>query len=258
MIIGRSDCQPDAKAAAVSTELNAPPQAAEFLPGSQFLPGGTGDVSGDDGGGVPVQGSSGPVVSHGGSGIGVRGGFLHVAQPDPGVQRRGDERVPQRVRTDRLGDTGAAGHPADDPPSAVPVQPTAIRRQEDRSLAAPTARSIARAVRGASGTVTTLPPLRVTTKVRCPRSTPKASMSAPVASDTRSPFNASSEISACSPAVPSPAAAAVEGRAAGAALRASSYGVIVVANASVRLLVLPLLVCTKNDLNAVPSFVSPW
>ena len=83
-------------------------------------------------------------------------------------------------------------------------------------------------------------------------------MSAPVASDTRSPFNASSEISACSPAVPSPAAAAVEGRAAGAALRASSYGVIVVANASVRLLVLPLLVCTKNDLNAVPSFVSPW
>jgi hypothetical protein len=52
--------------------------------------------------------------------------------------------------------------------------------------------------------------------------------------------------------------AAVEGRAVGAALRASSYGVIVVANASVRLLVLPLLVCTKNDLNAVPSFVSPW
>jgi hypothetical protein len=51
--------------------------------------------------------------------------------------------------------------------------------------------------------------------------------------------------------------AAVEGRAAGAALHAFIYGVIVVANASVRLLV-SLLVCTKNDLNAVPSFVSPW
>ena len=51
--------------------------------------------------------------------------------------------------------------------------------------------------------------------------------------------------------------AAVEGRAAGAALHAFSYGVIVVANASVRLPV-SLLVCTKNDLNAVPSFASPW
>ncbi len=52
--------------------------------------------------------------------------------------------------------------------------------------------------------------------------------------------------------------AVVEGRAAGAALRAFIYGVIVVANASVRLLVSPLWVCTKNDLNAVPSFASPW
>jgi hypothetical protein len=52
--------------------------------------------------------------------------------------------------------------------------------------------------------------------------------------------------------------AAVEGRATGAALRAFIYGVIVVANASVRLFVSPLLVCMKNDLNAVPSFASPW
>jgi hypothetical protein len=43
------------------------------------------------------------------------------------------------------------------------------------------ARSIALAVRGASGIVTTLPPLRVITRVRCPRSMPSASMSAPVA-----------------------------------------------------------------------------
>ena len=52
--------------------------------------------------------------------------------------------------------------------------------------------------------------------------------------------------------------AAAEGRAAGAALRAFIYGVIVVANASVRLFVLPLLVCTKTDLKAVPLFASPW
>jgi hypothetical protein len=51
--------------------------------------------------------------------------------------------------------------------------------------------------------------------------------------------------------------AAVEGRAAGAALRACVYGVMVVANTSVRLLVLPL-VCTKTDLNAVPLLASPW
>jgi hypothetical protein len=36
-----------------------------------------------------------------------------------------------------------------------------------------------------------------------------------------------------------------------------AYGVIVVAKASVRLPV-SLLVCTKNDLNTVPSFASPW
>src|SRR5215472_5770269 len=74
------------------------------------------------------------------------------------------------------------------------------------SLRSPTAKSIARAVRGASGIVTTLPPLRVMTKVRCPRSTPKASMLAPVASETRSPLRASSETSACSAGAPRPAA----------------------------------------------------
>jgi hypothetical protein len=70
----------------------------------------------------------------------------------------------------------------------------------------PMTRSIARAVRGASGMVTTLPPLRVITRVRWPRSIPSASMSAPVASETRSPFSASSEISACSAGGPGPAA----------------------------------------------------
>src|SRR5947209_1941829 len=71
------------------------------------------------------------------------------------------------------------------------------RRPSAARNTGPSVRSpIARAVRGASGTVTTLPPLRVTARVRCPRSRPRCSMSAPVASETRSPFSASSEISA--------------------------------------------------------------
>jgi len=44
--------------------------------------------------------------------------------------------VPQGVRPDQLGDPGAAGDPADDPPGAVPVQPPAIGGQEDRPVAA--------------------------------------------------------------------------------------------------------------------------
>ena len=95
---------------------------AELLPGSSFLPGGTGEAGRDDVGHVPVEAAASTVVSHGGAGIGVRGGFLHVAQRDPSVQRGGDERVPQGVRPDRLGDPGAAGYPADNPGGAVPVQ----------------------------------------------------------------------------------------------------------------------------------------
>ena len=84
-------------------------------------------------------------------------------------------------------------------------RPSAVRKTGP-SLRSPTARSIARAVRRASGMVTTLPPLRVMTSVRWPRSTPSASMLAPVASETRKPFSASSEMRACSPGSPRPAA----------------------------------------------------
>ena len=62
-------------------------------------------------------------------------GFLDVAQRDAGVEGGGDEGMPQGVRPDRLGDPGAAGDPADDPPGAVPVQPPPARCEEHRSLA---------------------------------------------------------------------------------------------------------------------------
>ena len=137
----------------------------------------------------------------------MRGSFLDVAQRHPRIERGGDERVPQRVGRDGLADPGAAGGLADDPPGTVPVQPpSSAARNTGPSVRSLMAGSIARAVRGASGMVTTLPPLRVIVRVRWPRSRPRCSMSAPVASETRSPFKASKEISACSGGGPSPAA----------------------------------------------------
>jgi hypothetical protein len=41
--------------------------------------------------------------------VGMRGGLLHVAQRDPGIERGGDERVSERVRGDGLADPGTAG-----------------------------------------------------------------------------------------------------------------------------------------------------
>jgi hypothetical protein len=46
------------------------------------------------------------------------------------------------------------------------------------------------------GIVTSLPPLRNTVSVRCPRSSPRASMLAPITSETRNPFNANSDTNA--------------------------------------------------------------
>ena len=99
--------------------------------------------------------------------VGVTRGLLHVAERDAGIQRGGDERVPQGVWSDSLVDPGATGDATHDPGCAVPVETLTVAGQQNRSLgASPTTRSIARAVRGASGTVTVLPPLRRTTKVR--------------------------------------------------------------------------------------------
>ena len=42
---------------------------------------------------MPIQTAAGTVVPHRGPGISVLGGFLHVPQRDPSVQRSGDERM---------------------------------------------------------------------------------------------------------------------------------------------------------------------
>lgn len=64
----------------------------------------------------------------------MRGGFLDITERDTRVEGGGNECVPQRVRPDRLGDPGAAGHPADDPGGAVRVQPLSVWGEEDRPI----------------------------------------------------------------------------------------------------------------------------
>jgi hypothetical protein len=61
--------------------------------------------------------------------------FAH-AERDPGIQGGGDERMPQGVRPDRLGDSGADGYPADDPGGTVPVQPPGCDRAGGGGLVA--------------------------------------------------------------------------------------------------------------------------
>ena len=185
-----------------------PPLAARPTSGIWVaeLPRCSGYAGGDDAGGVPVQAGPRPVVAHGGARVGVGGSLLHVAQRDPSVEGGGDETVsqcgltslaiPARRVTRRT--IRAAACRSSRLPYAVTKRGPSVR--------SPIARSIALAVRGARGMATTLPPLRAMTRVRCPRSGPRCSMSAPVASDTRTPFSASREISACSAGGPSPAA----------------------------------------------------
>ena len=96
------------------------------------LPGCARNVSGNDVGGMPVQAAARPVIAHRGARIGVRRGFLHVAQWDAGIKRGSDERMSERVRRDRLADPGATSGLADDPPGAVPVQPPPVDGQEHR------------------------------------------------------------------------------------------------------------------------------
>jgi len=100
------------------------------------LPSCPGDERGDDGGGVPVQAGAGSVIPHRGARVGAGGGFLRIPQRHPGVERGGNERVPQGMRADVLGDPGAAGHPADDPGGAMPVQPPPVGGEEQRSFGA--------------------------------------------------------------------------------------------------------------------------
>jgi hypothetical protein len=66
----------------------------------------------------------------------MRRGLLRVAQRDPGIKRRGYERVPECMRRDGLADARSAGDLADDSAGAVPVQPLAVGGLEHRAAGA--------------------------------------------------------------------------------------------------------------------------
>ena len=108
------------------------PRGQAAVDEAKGLPGCSGDERGDDVCSVPVQAGAGSVIPHGGARVGVGGGLLHVTQRHPGVERGGNKCMSQSVRADVLGDLGAAGNPADDSGSAVPVQPPAVRGEEQR------------------------------------------------------------------------------------------------------------------------------
>ncbi len=74
------------------------------------------------------------VVAHRRARVGARGGLLDIPERHPGVEGGGDERMPQRVRPNRLGDSGAAGQAAHDPGGTVPVQPLSVGAEEDRPV----------------------------------------------------------------------------------------------------------------------------
>jgi hypothetical protein len=147
---------------------------AELLP-ARGLPGGTRDIRGDDVGGVPVQAAAGRSYR-----IVVRGSAWEAAS---WTSRSGTQASSAAVMNECLSVCGVTAlaitarratlrtiRPA---PCRSSRRPSAARNTGP-SVRSPMARSIARAVRGASGIVTTLPPLRVIVGVRCPRSSPGA------------------------------------------------------------------------------------
>jgi hypothetical protein len=99
---------------------------------------------------------------------------LHIPQRDSGILGGGDESMTTGVRAYDLGDSRLARHAADDPGGAAPVQPPPARVRKT----GPSARFADRQVDrpgGARGERDGdhLAPLRVTTRVRCPRSIPR-------------------------------------------------------------------------------------
>jgi hypothetical protein len=101
---------------------------------------GAGEERGDDVGGVPVERDSGAVVAHGGARIDVAGGLLDVAERHASIERRGDERVTERVWSDARGYPCPSGDAAHDPPGGVSVDPCPVAPTNSSSRVASVAR----------------------------------------------------------------------------------------------------------------------
>jgi len=83
---------------------------------------------------VPVERLASSVVALGGARVGVAGCFLDVPQRNAGVECSSDERVPQGVRTDALGDPRLSGDATHDPSGGVTIEALPSPIHEDRAL----------------------------------------------------------------------------------------------------------------------------
>jgi hypothetical protein len=138
---------------------------------------------------MPVEVLARPVVAHRRARVRVAGRNLHVAQADPGVERRGDERVSQHVRVHpRHPDPGGGGEMLEAAGGGVPVHWRAEGVAQDRPAGTVVDGTVDRpGDRGWQGARTTLPPLPRTRRIRWPCSSPGSAMLAPQASKLRSP-----------------------------------------------------------------------
>jgi hypothetical protein len=91
-----------------------------------------GHVGGKDVIGVAVELVACSVISHGGAGVGVPCGDLHIAQVDAGVQHRGDERVAEHVRMQFRHSGDGIGESAKPAGRRMPIHPRSATVQQDR------------------------------------------------------------------------------------------------------------------------------
>ena len=82
---------------------------------------------------MAVEVVAGSVVAHGGSGVGVAGGDLDVAEVDAGVEHCGDVGVAEHVRMQRRHPhPGCLGEVAEAAGGRVPVHPLSAGVEQDR------------------------------------------------------------------------------------------------------------------------------
>ena len=81
---------------------------------------------------MTVEGEPRPVVAHRGSGVGVAGSVLDISKGYPGVERGGDEAVPQAAGADLLDDPCTSGDSFHGSVGGVAIHSLAVGAQEDR------------------------------------------------------------------------------------------------------------------------------
>ena len=167
---------------------------------------GVGEEGRDDVGRVSVERASGAVAAAGLAWVGVSCEVLHVAQAAAGIERGRDGWVAERVGEMGLSIPARfASRRTIRPAACRSRRVPPLRASSGPSVRSPTAASIARAVRGASGMSAGWLPLPMMLTTRCPLANARSDSSAPQASDTRRAFSASRQARALSLPPDSPA-----------------------------------------------------